>query len=471
MTDARSRLGMGVRIGAGALIAAAFGVGIAAAVPVAWPTLEGAPVAVTAQPEPTASVLACGGPLLALARDASDATGLSLAAAQRVVVATADGRGEPAESALSLQALPDAVAAAFTALPEERERTDIAAAGSTTVRADDLSGFTASACTPPLMESWLVGGSATTGAADLVIVANPGAVAAQAELTVYGADGERTPEAGRNVLIPAGTQRAIPLAALALGEQSPVIRVTATGAPVKATLQASITRTLIAGGVDQVGATSAPARSQVIPAFSVVVAPGQPGASDATTVLRLLAPGHDAEATITLTRIGARGSAIEPQTVPLAADRPVEVELASLAVGTYVVRINASEPVVAALWEATGFGEGDDFAWYTTADPLDVPSLVAVAAGAPPGLTIVNDGDREAVVQLSAGAGAATPTEFTVPAGGAVRQAVRAGEVYRITTDGEGIRASVTYSGVGALAGYAVVPADAAASAIVIRPQ
>ncbi len=471
MTDARSRLGTGVRIGAGALIAAAFGVGIAAAVPVAWPTLEGAPVAVTAQPEPTASVLACGGPLLALARDASDATGISLAAAQRVVVATADGRGDPSERVLSLPALPDGAATAFTALPENRERTDMAAAGSTTVRADDLSGFAASACTPPLMESWLVAGSATTGAADLILVANPGAVAALVELTVYGADGERTPEAGRSLLVPAGSQRAIPLAALALGEQSPVVRVTATGAPVTATLQASITRTLIPGGVDQVGATSAPARTQVIPAFSVIVAPGDPGASDATTVLRLLAPEHDAEATITLTRIGARGSAIEPQTIPLAAGEPVEVELASLGIGTYVVRVHATEPVVAGLWQATGFGAGDDFAWYTTADPLDVPSLVAVAVGAPPGLTIVNDGDREAVVQLSAGAGAAAATEFTVPAGGAVRQAVRAGEVYRITADGEQIRASVTYSGSGTLAGYAVVPADAAASAIVVRPQ
>ena len=117
-----------------------------------------------------------------------------------------------------------------------------------------------------------------------------------------------TPPSGTGIVVPAGAQRVLPLAGLALGEQSPVIRVTSAEAPVQAALQASITRTLVPGGVDQVGATSAPSESQVIPAFSVTTRPGDAGASDTTTLLRLLAPSAGAEASVTVSRVGARGA-------------------------------------------------------------------------------------------------------------------------------------------------------------------
>ncbi|MBN9166715.1 MAG: hypothetical protein J0I07_37630, partial [Myxococcales bacterium] len=42
--------------------------------------------------------------------------------------------------------------------------TAYAAAGSATVASPDLIGFSASACRPPLAESWLVAGASTTGA-------------------------------------------------------------------------------------------------------------------------------------------------------------------------------------------------------------------------------------------------------------------------------------------------------------------
>src|SRR3546814_6297364 len=64
-----------------------------------------------------------------------------------------------------------------------------AAAGSSSVEAADLRGFAASACRPPLLESWLVGGATTTGSGDLVVLSNPGTVAATVQITVYGASG------------------------------------------------------------------------------------------------------------------------------------------------------------------------------------------------------------------------------------------------------------------------------------------
>ncbi|SBS74365.1 DUF5719 family protein [uncultured Microbacterium sp.] len=467
-----SRTQRGARTAVGIAVTVAFALGATAAAVFPWPEFTRQPLSVTAIPEPEASVLACTGPLLAVGRDAGDAAAVTEAARQRVVAATGAG-SEPATEATLL--VPDVIDGlgpqAFTAAPKDRTRTDLAAAGSTSVSGDDLSGFAAAACTPPLMESWLVGGSAITGAADLVLLTNPGTVAARVDLTVYGAGGAVTPPSGTGIVVPAGAQRVLPLAGLALGEQSPVIRVTSAEAPVQAALQASITRTLVPGGVDQVGATSAPSESQVIPAFSVTTRPGDAGASDTTTLLRLLAPSAGAEASVTVSRVGARGAVDEPRTVTLDAGVPLELELEDLGVGAYSVHVDATGPVVAAVWETTGFGEGADFAWYTAADPLKVPSLFAVAPGTSPMLTLTNGGEADVVAEVTADAGAGGATDITVPAGGAARFALRAGTVYRLVSGGADVRANITYSGVGALAGYAVLPADAAASAIVVYTQ
>lgn len=467
-----SRTQRGARTAVGIAVTVAFVLGAAAAAVFPWPEFARPPVSVTAIPEPEASVLACTGPLLAVGRDAGDAAAVSLAAGQRVIAATGAG-SDPAEEATLL--VPDVIDGrgpdAFTAAPKDRTRTDLAAAGSATVSDPDLRGFATSACTPPLMESWLVGGSAITGAADLVLLTNPGTVPARVDLTVYGVGGATTPASGTGIVVPAGTQRVLPLASLALGEQSPVIRVTSAEAPVQAALQSSITRTLVPGGVDQVGATAAPAETQVIPAFSVTTRPGDEGASETTTLLRLLAPSAAAEASVTVSRVGARGVVDEPRTVTLDAGVPLELELEDLGVGAYSVHVEATGPVVAAVWETTGFGEGSDFAWYTAADALTVPSLFAVARGSSPMLTLTNDGDADVVAEVTTEAGAGTATDITVPAGGAARFALRSGAVYRLISGGADVRANVTYSGVGALAGYAVLPADAAASAIVVYTQ
>jgi hypothetical protein len=61
------------------------------------------------------------------------------------------------------------------------------------------------------MESWLVGGSGGRRL-DLVVLENPGVVAARVTITVYGAGGGAVPVAGNAIVVAAGTQRIIPLA-------------------------------------------------------------------------------------------------------------------------------------------------------------------------------------------------------------------------------------------------------------------
>jgi len=448
--------------------ALAVAAGAAAIVLAPWPTLVRDPQSLQAAPPASASVSVCGGPLLALGRSVGDAAGLTDVAAQSVTDAASSGT--PASVQLAAPDVRDGAGPeALSADPVDGERTDLAGAGSAQLDTPDLRGFAASACTRPAMESWIVGGSATTGAADTIVLANPGLVGALVTLTVYGAGGPVTPPAGESVLVAAGSQRVIPLAALALGQEIPVVRVTAAEAPVRASLQASITRVLLPGGIDQVGAAAIPAEAQVIPGIQIAEAPGQEGAADVPALLRMLAPGADATATVTV--VGAAGTVGDPQTVQLSAGVPLELDLAGLPVGSYSVRVEASAALTAAVWSTTGFGEGADFAWYAAADELITPSLFATAPGPSPSLTLASDAGEDQVVQLIAGGGDGGATEVTVPAGGSATVDLTAGESYRLVPGEGGVFAAVSYAGAGALAGYTVPAGDAAAASVTVFPR
>lgn len=460
----------GARLLAGTLAAAGFVVAVVTAVSLPWPTLAREPVAVAATPAPSASVAVCTGGLLALGRELDDAARVVTAAPQTVTSGVPAGDAPPATQPLTSPAL-DALspASAVIAEPVDGARADVAASGSSTVAAEDLRGFAASACRPALMESWLVGGSATTGAADIVLLANPGSVPATVQLTVFGAAGPSIPTGGSDLVVPPGAQIVVPLAGLLLGEESPVVRVTATGAPVQAALQTSITRTLLPGGVDQVGAIAFPEPSQIIPGVVVTQNPGAEGASDAATKVRILSPNADTTATITATPSGAAQQAPAPTTVPLAAGLPVEVELGGLPVGQYTIEVTAEIPVLAAAWQTTGFGEGADFAWYTSAPALEVPSMVAAPPGPTPVLVLANPTDEPVTTRVDAVDGSST-AEITVAPRASATVRLVARTVYLVDAGDGGIRAGLTQSGDGALAGFPVWPSDAAAQEITVYP-
>ncbi|WP_243076958.1 DUF5719 family protein [Microbacterium sp. SS28] len=455
----------GARMLAGTLVAAGFVVAVVTGIVVPWPTLTREPVEIVATPAPEASILGCSGSLLALGRDAAAAQAISVSATQEVTAGVREGSPPLVESDL-LSATPGSFVPVYTAEPDGRTRTDVAASGSSQIGDPDLSGYAASACRPPLMESWIVGGATTTGSADILLLGNPGEVPATVELTVYGTDGPVVPPGGK-LVVPAGTQQAVAIAGLALGEASPVIRVTATGAPVTAALQASITRTLIAGGVDVVGAIATPQRRLVIPGVSVVEADGP--AIGAPTVLRLLSPSSDATASVTALPTGTAAAGAEPIVVPLSAGLPVDVDLSGLDPREYTVQIEADAPLVGALWQTTGFAEGADFAWFVPAPDISVPSLFATPAGPSPALTVMNPTDAAVEVAVDAVDGTSSTT-VTVPAGRSERFSLRPETVYELDADGAPVRAGVSLTGEGALAGFPVWSADTAAEPIVVYP-
>lgn len=456
------------RLVVGAAVTALCLAGGVAAVVLPWPAVERAPLAVTAEPAPAPSALACTGPVVATGRDAAAAAAVSDAAPSSVVAATVDGQAEATMRRLAARDVPGGEGPdAIIAVPDGREGAEVAGAGSTRLADADLRGFSAAACEAPRMVSWLAAGSGQTGASDLVVLANPGDVAARVDLTVFGAQGEQHPAAGSGVVVPAGSQRILTMAALALGEEAPIIRVDASAAPVTAAVQSSITRTLIPGGVDQTGTTADPATVQVVPAFTVSATAGPD--ADGTTTVRLLAPADAADASVVVTPVS--GGASTTTDVSLVAGQPLELKLGGLAAGTYTLRVQASAPVVAGLWETTGYGADADFAWYAAAPQLGERSIAVVADGPSPVLTVVNDGDADAVVVVTAGAGSDEPVEVTVPAGGAAQVPASSGDAYVLQTSAPGIRASITYAAAGALAGYAVAPSDAAAADVVVYVQ
>lgn len=449
------------RVVAGAAVATAAVIGTVVGIAAPWPQYSATPVRVQATPAPGDTLLACDGPLLALGRSADSASSLSSAAGQQVVSGPADS---DASSTALTGATSDASgdAEALRAAPRDGVPSPLAAAGSATAAASDLVGFAASACRPPLAESWLVGGATTTGANDLVVLANPGAVPATVQLSVYGAKGVSDPPSGQNLVVPAGGRRVVPLAGLLLGEESPVVRVVSSGAPVHASLQAQLTRLLLPGGVDQVAPLAQADTRLVMPGVQVLAA----DASQAGTVLRLLSPGSDASATVTLVPNDPSVSAPAPTDIPLTAGLPTSVNLSGAAAGAYTVEVSATAPIVGATWSTTGFGEGSDFAWYVPAPAISTPSDIAVASGVGANLVIAG-GDTDATVTLTPADGGAAVTT-AVAAGASVAVPVAAG-VYRLET-GAPVRVAMTYAGAGALASYPLWPADAAASALTILP-
>lgn len=456
------------RMVAGTLVSTAAVVAAVTAVSVPWPTLTREPVRIAAVPAPSASVLSCAGGLLVLGRDVEDAASIAGATSQSVTFGGEPGAPEAEWSRLAPPAPGvDEGAQVFVAAPDGRSRTDIAAAGSATIRDEDIAGFAASACRPPLLESWLVGGAATTGAADLVILGNPGTVPATVDLTVFGAEGPAVPAGGAGLVLPPGTQRVLPLSGLALGAESPVVRVTATGAPVQASLQASITRVLEPGGADQVDPVVEPEAVQIMEGVRVTAAPVR--GQDATSLVRILSPSRDATATVTATKVGGSASALTIGNVPLTAGVPTEVSLEGLAEGLYTVRVDADAPVVAGARQATGFDAGDDFAWYAPAPAVEAPSLFAVPAGAAATLVVGNAGAEPVVAELTV-AGGDDPQRITVAPGTSAAVPLRAQTVYRLDPGEGSVRAGISMAGDGALAGYPLWSADAAARPIVVYP-
>ncbi|WP_435743856.1 DUF5719 family protein [Microbacterium sp. PMB16] len=446
------------RVVTGVVVAVACVVGVTTAIHAPWPELRHEPAQNDITPLPGDSVLVCNGDLRALGRDSS--APLDMRSAATPTLTDAGSAGAPAVDVLEAPDLIDAGdVRVLTGQVEGRTAPLVAAAESVTVAADDLSGFAALPCGEPLLDSWLVGGDVGTGTEDIVILTNAAKVPSTVTLSVYGSI-----RSARTVVVPAGTQLALPLSSIATGNEAPVVEVSAVGAPVRAVLQSSLVRVLDPAGIDLQAAVPAPQQNLVIPGVQAFQVDGD----DADmTVLRLLSPDVDTQARISVTPEGSSASAAE-FTVPLVADEPAEVALSGLEPGTYSVEVDADSAVVAAVRQQDGSGRDTDFAWVTPAPEIDSDVLVAVPSGPAPQLHLTNTADEAATVTLEATDGGPSQ-EVSVGPGEYVSVDVAARATYRLGTSGP-VHASVSMTAPGAIAVLSLRPGAGAESAITVYP-
>ncbi|WP_029149309.1 DUF5719 family protein [Microbacterium indicum] len=459
MSSTRLRSALGVAAGvvlAGAAVASVF---------VPWPQLapEGtAAPSAEITPAPAEATLACDGPIVALGRDASDASGLSLAADMQVTSLNGDGDVPTSDQAIDLSGVGQGVE--ITQLPDGQTAIPVSGSASADLADDDLSGFVASACRSPQPESWLVGATIATGVTDIIEIANPTDVAATVTIDVYGVDGASTPAAG-TLAIPAHSQVAIPAAGLAGTETSPVFRVTSEGAPVRASLQSSTVELLDARGADMQPGTL-PDTSLVIPHIEVTDA----SASDENhpMQLRLLGTeGAAGAAHVSVVREGS-GETVFESDVDLAADQPVTASLEGIDPGAYAVRVDASTPVVGALEQTIG----TDYAWLTPTEDLGSGGLVSLPAtpGANWALSFAASADGDARVTVEPVSGDGDAQTLDIDAGTSRSVSADPETTYRVTVESGSVAGSASYTEDDAVAAFPIEPDAAAPEALTIYP-
>ncbi|WP_336642543.1 DUF5719 family protein [Microbacterium sp. MMO-113] len=446
------------RVVTGVVVAAACVLGVATAVHAPWPTVTHEPAQQQVTPLPGDSVLVCAGDFHALGRNTAAPSEMRRAATPELT--TGGTSGVPSQAGLAVPDLVDGQEVpVLTGAVEGRTAPLIAGAESSTLAADDLAGFAASPCGIPRLESWLVGGSVGTGAEDVVLLANASDVPATVTLAVYG-----SARGGRTVIVPPRTQTALPLTSVAAGNDIPVVKVSAVGAPVRAVLQSALMQVLDPVGADQQEAVPGPQQRVVLPGVQAFAATGDQGDM---TVLRLLAPGADALAQVRVTAEGG-GPGLDEFTVPLTADEPAQVSLSGLEPGTYTVEIEADAPVIAGVRQQDGFGADSDFAWVTPAPEIDAEVAFAVPSGPSPRLQLANTSDEDTTVSLSSVDGG-SPQEIVIPAGETRGLDVAAETTYLLRPSGE-VHAAVAMTAPGAVAVLPVPPSPGVETSITVYP-
>lgn len=448
----------GARLLTGAVVAGACVVAVVLGVNASWPSIQHEPASAEVTPLPGDTVLVCNGDFRAIGRD--PANPFQMVTAGSPALSVAGSSGTPESTPLVADDLAEGGSAQrLVGAVEGRVAPLLAATESISLAAEDLSGLAAAPCRPASQDSWIVGGSVETGTEDLIVLTNPGVVPSTVTLVAHG-----SVRASRTVIVPPESQSAVPLTSLAAGSDLPMVHVTATGSPVRAVLQSSLTRTLDPAGVDLQDAVSAPQQHAVLPGVRLFESQGDSGDS---TVVRVMSPDADAQAVVTVSALGAAATA-EEFDLPLTAGMPTELSLSALSPGEYTVRVDSDAPVLSAVRQQEGGGPQDDFAWVLPAPEIDDEVFAAIPLGPAPRLVLVNTEDVDATVRVEPVTGG-DPVDVDIPAGSSTSIEVRPRTVYSLTGSGP-IHASVTMTATGALAVWPLWPAAGTQQSIAVYP-
>ncbi len=253
----------------------------------------------------------------------------------------------------------------------------------------DDRGLAATPCATPSPDVWLLAGGGDATRRERLVVANPGANTLTVDVEVYGAAGKRVGAAAGRLAVPPHGRVSLLLDALAAGESSPAVHVTATGGVITAVLEDAWIEGAVGRGRDDSAAAAAPALEQVVPA-TVLAGPAHlrllvPGPDEAVVLARLLTPDGP------LALPGGGVSRVKGGTV-------LDVDLGSVAPGDYAIQIRSDQPVTAAvLVQRLGAdGKGpSDLAWVPATPSLAATQTLTgspVPAGAAAQLVLAGTG-------------------------------------------------------------------------------
>jgi len=345
----------------------------------------------------------------------------------------------------------------------------VAATESDAVHSEIATGYLATECGDPLNEQWLVGGSTTTGRDTILTISNGSDVEARIDLDIWGSTGLVDAPGSKGIVIPAKSQRSYSVAGFAPDEESPAIHLVSSGAAVWATLQMTVVRGLVAGGLDRIGPVTEPTTTVNFPVLhipseeSIGAVLSDPSYSDIVTALRFLVPGeNDASVTITIDPFAEGEPQVVSATIPAGAT--LDIPLADLVPGDWAISVTSDQPILAAA--RVGFHDVasgiTDVAW-SSAAPAQI-GIASVVAPSHASLGLANPGDTDVVVTLQIGG---VDTEVTVPGHGSYLTTVEAGLVsVTSTTDISTSLFVSTSSGIATLRGL-VAPIDAGSVLVV----
>lgn len=477
MADRRGLARIGFRTAGGLVGVAVAVVAVAGATLLPLPEFAiGAPSR-TVTPVPADQQRVCPGPLLQLAADAGAATRPSAVGEPSFATDAvgADVRTRSLKPDADTDSRDEAPLLASVTTPQGATTPPLfAGAQSQNASAPDLAGLAAAACAEPSADTWLAAGSTALGQTSLVLLSNPSEVDATVDLTIFTETGQVSAPGAASILVPAGSQKVVPLAGLAPSAAAPVVRVRTSGGEVVASMQQSYEVGIQPRGAELAGPTGAPARQQVIPGVTISSMAAIEGGQSAEgvgvdyPVVRVLVPG-DTDAQVTVGAVGEAGTAAgDSYATTVKAGTVAEVPLQRLKDGSYTVTVNSSVPVVAAVRTSTIGTKLRDFAWFSSAQELQKKALAVLPSGGTAALHLANAGEADRTVSIEPLTGGAAVT-LAVPAEGGAHLGLAAGS-YRIT-GADGLRGSVSMTGDGQTTSFALAPPGPLAAPITVYPN
>jgi hypothetical protein len=385
-----------VTIGAAGLTALGFAAYAVAFIPT--PLSTGiAPLTTLVSPESVTRSIVCAGDVVGYVGDSAIISGIS--ATTRVL------SGGDVTTDLTMDSTANG-----SAIMNSGDSNYVVATEFGSVKTESVAGYLATECGDPLNDQWLVGGSTMTGRDTIITISNGSAVEARIDLEIWGSAGKVDAPGSQGIVIPAQSQRSYSVAGFAPDEESPAIHLLSNGAAVWATLQTTVVRGLVPGGLDRIGPVAAPTTSVSFPVLTVPTEKSigkllvDPSYADVVTALRFLVPG-DADATITITLDPYAEGDSQVVTASIPAGSTLDLPITELSAGDWAVSVESDQPIVAAA--RVGFHDAGtgitDIAWASAAPAQTGIASVLVPGGASLGLT--NVGATDATVTIVSGGG------------------------------------------------------------------